>query len=383
MALIKCPECGKEISDQAPACIHCGFPLRDTSKGGSSYSKVNNRSKIFSRVYTLVLIIITCIVEYLSDINMSPLAIVVPILVFEVFAEENNSWFPLKVQRLNPWWIFLFYSSLGTIPVILCTHLGTLYRPHHILTNCIIVPGIITLMILHLRNLDRRYNALETVYEDESSKNIVINIAKTTVLLVVLYANAFMNVYEIFDTESWVRNLNTLFLAASMYGFVMSTTVWLLSMGKLKENKNWIEIKAEITEDIYPKDAHIAVIFFYVAWGFMAFYDTDHRIELVYYLTAGLFIVISFVITRITLKPLISPENHNRLLMYLFGTYAVLTGYILLVAVLEFTGFSAAKQSVVVKDNSLAMILAFVMFFVICIIVILQKNIQTRSNKVS
>ena len=27
MALIHCPECGKEISDQAPACIHCGFPL--------------------------------------------------------------------------------------------------------------------------------------------------------------------------------------------------------------------------------------------------------------------------------------------------------------------------------------------------------------------
>ena len=27
MALIKCPECGKEISDKAKACIHCGFPL--------------------------------------------------------------------------------------------------------------------------------------------------------------------------------------------------------------------------------------------------------------------------------------------------------------------------------------------------------------------
>lgn len=27
MALITCPECGKEISDQAPACIHCGYPL--------------------------------------------------------------------------------------------------------------------------------------------------------------------------------------------------------------------------------------------------------------------------------------------------------------------------------------------------------------------
>ena len=27
MALIACPECGKEISNQAPACIHCGCPL--------------------------------------------------------------------------------------------------------------------------------------------------------------------------------------------------------------------------------------------------------------------------------------------------------------------------------------------------------------------
>lgn len=30
MALIKCPECGKEISDKSPACIHCGFPLEAT-----------------------------------------------------------------------------------------------------------------------------------------------------------------------------------------------------------------------------------------------------------------------------------------------------------------------------------------------------------------
>ena len=28
MALIRCPECGKEVSDQAAACIHCGYPLR-------------------------------------------------------------------------------------------------------------------------------------------------------------------------------------------------------------------------------------------------------------------------------------------------------------------------------------------------------------------
>ena len=30
--LIKCPECGKDVSDKAPACIHCGFPLNDIHK---------------------------------------------------------------------------------------------------------------------------------------------------------------------------------------------------------------------------------------------------------------------------------------------------------------------------------------------------------------
>ncbi len=29
MALIKCPGCGKEISDKASTCINCGFPLSE------------------------------------------------------------------------------------------------------------------------------------------------------------------------------------------------------------------------------------------------------------------------------------------------------------------------------------------------------------------
>ena len=32
MALIKCHECGKEISDRAQACIHCGCPLAIITK---------------------------------------------------------------------------------------------------------------------------------------------------------------------------------------------------------------------------------------------------------------------------------------------------------------------------------------------------------------
>lgn len=29
MALIKCPECGNEVSDRAVACPHCGYPMQD------------------------------------------------------------------------------------------------------------------------------------------------------------------------------------------------------------------------------------------------------------------------------------------------------------------------------------------------------------------
>ncbi len=28
MALIQCPECGSEVSDQAAACVKCGYPIK-------------------------------------------------------------------------------------------------------------------------------------------------------------------------------------------------------------------------------------------------------------------------------------------------------------------------------------------------------------------
>lgn len=44
MALINCPECGKEISDKAKNCIHCGFPL--DSVGCDDKSKMTENSNI-------------------------------------------------------------------------------------------------------------------------------------------------------------------------------------------------------------------------------------------------------------------------------------------------------------------------------------------------
>ena len=40
MALIKCPECGKEISSQARSCPHCGNPMFQVTKKESSPLKI-------------------------------------------------------------------------------------------------------------------------------------------------------------------------------------------------------------------------------------------------------------------------------------------------------------------------------------------------------
>lgn len=42
MALIKCPECGKEISDKAGKCPHCGYPIEEIEKNNATKPNENN-----------------------------------------------------------------------------------------------------------------------------------------------------------------------------------------------------------------------------------------------------------------------------------------------------------------------------------------------------
>lgn len=44
MALIKCPECGKEISDMSNICIHCGYPLKDMTSEDVMSKKITQNS---------------------------------------------------------------------------------------------------------------------------------------------------------------------------------------------------------------------------------------------------------------------------------------------------------------------------------------------------
>ena len=62
MALIKCPECGKEISDKAPACPNCGIPLRREDRG--TYDVIITREKQWYLINPKVKITIDSADEY-------------------------------------------------------------------------------------------------------------------------------------------------------------------------------------------------------------------------------------------------------------------------------------------------------------------------------
>ncbi|GHT51473.1 hypothetical protein AGMMS49982_09000 [Bacteroidia bacterium] len=47
MALINCPECGKQVSDKARKCPQCGCPIRDTVDDGqvsNATTQIENES---------------------------------------------------------------------------------------------------------------------------------------------------------------------------------------------------------------------------------------------------------------------------------------------------------------------------------------------------
>lgn len=49
MAMIKCPECGKEVSEKAPLCPNCGYPINPETRNINNDIKESKRAsgKVF------------------------------------------------------------------------------------------------------------------------------------------------------------------------------------------------------------------------------------------------------------------------------------------------------------------------------------------------
>ncbi len=52
MALIKCPECNKEISDTSDTCIHCGYKFKNTIDPNQNVQNTNSNGKVIIHGHT-------------------------------------------------------------------------------------------------------------------------------------------------------------------------------------------------------------------------------------------------------------------------------------------------------------------------------------------
>lgn len=53
MALIKCPECGKEVSDKAQNCINCGCPIAGLNPAGPVSVAVNGSGMVKMYIFDM------------------------------------------------------------------------------------------------------------------------------------------------------------------------------------------------------------------------------------------------------------------------------------------------------------------------------------------
>lgn len=70
MSLIRCPECGKEVSDQAPVCPGCGKPLANHNNGNVAKSKKKRGCLTFFLVIVFILVGIGALVAIFGQKNI-------------------------------------------------------------------------------------------------------------------------------------------------------------------------------------------------------------------------------------------------------------------------------------------------------------------------
>lgn len=92
MSLIKCPECGKEISDKAATCPNCGMPLRREDRG--TYDVIITREKQWFLINPKIKIIVDGVDEYSIENNSSitiPLTTGVHTLIFSLGIRKTQT----------------------------------------------------------------------------------------------------------------------------------------------------------------------------------------------------------------------------------------------------------------------------------------------------
>jgi predicted amidophosphoribosyltransferase len=65
MALVKCPDCGREVSDQAPTCPQCGRPLKAQAAAPQQAPATSSMEKWWK--FTAILSVFSMVISLFSS----------------------------------------------------------------------------------------------------------------------------------------------------------------------------------------------------------------------------------------------------------------------------------------------------------------------------
>lgn len=115
MALIKCPECGKEISDKASSCLSCGYPINSTQVE-MEQDRVNVRGKNKGKIFLTFggVLFLVSMVFGISTSN-AELALRAKKLTRGLYGSEAFEWLFLYYAPTLLLWISIILTVIGII----------------------------------------------------------------------------------------------------------------------------------------------------------------------------------------------------------------------------------------------------------------------------
>ena len=104
MALVKCKECGKEVSNKADACVGCGYPIKIKQHTFNiEHTKKSLKLQLFISKYTMLLLVIVAVVTSMMIANAVVEEKYYTYVIYVLIAMAVNIfWYALTKIRI--WW---------------------------------------------------------------------------------------------------------------------------------------------------------------------------------------------------------------------------------------------------------------------------------------
>lgn len=271
-------------------------------------------------IMELILILIPFLIEdKFSGIILAIIAIFISSMVF--VNEHGILNYILPKRDINPIYLFIILSFMGTSSILVHYIFGGFYRPHHIIGNTAALPLLVVICVEELKKLNKNYNIFEYFMSEFSGV-----IMKTTIWiaqLCLLYVISFENMYVHRDM-SISKELNEIYLTISFFIVVLWLIYLLLFLLLQRRNK---EYKFEL---MFPYKPIVCIGYFLLVWSYLCYYEADHKMEYVYYISIIIYEIMIWVLyilcilkTKYSKKELIKATFFSLFVSIIFIFYGI------------------------------------------------------------